>query len=477
MPNGGPNPWEVDVPRARSRAGDFLFCGMAGLIGIISTLMVGAESPIALMLVVALFLGVLGLRYYLLSDAPTVRAGTNVSEEQLQTLERLAALLNALPQPVMLLNDLGQIEMRNRAFVEMFGRQAEGVHISTIVRVPKALDALRQAKSMGEPVETEFMLVAGGQERTSLFYAAPLAAGRGEMIVMLRDRTEQKKLERMRTDFVANASHELRTPLASMAGFIETLQGHAKDDPEAQERFLEIMAAQCSRMLRLVEDLIGLSAIELNESRPISDHVDLGQLTSSVVESLQPIAQAAGSTVRHVGADGDVDIIGDRHELFRLFQNLSDNAIKYGAHKDTGTADVRVSVGRGVPPSRGEGFMRTGDSPSQIAVRAGIEEDELVFVQIIDDGEGIDPADLPRLTERFYRVNPQLSRSKGGTGLGLAIVKHILGRHRGGLQIESQLNVGSTFTVFLPPSLDDEPEETAAPTMGPKAQPAQEVPG
>ena len=270
------------------------------------------------------------------------------------------------------------------------------------------------------------------------------------MIVMLRDRTEQKKLERMRTDFVANASHELRTPLTSMAGFIETLQGHAKDDPAARERFLEVMAAQAQRMLRLVEDLIGLSAIELNEAKPLTDHVPLGELAGSVVETLQPVAGSSASEL-HLEIVEEPVVLGDRHELFRLLQNLCDNALKYGSDPETGAARVEVTVGRGTPPARAD-YMRTGVSPSQLAVRSGIEEEDLAYIQIRDHGDGIPPNDLPRLTERFYRVNPQLSRSKGGTGLGLAIVKHILQRHRGGLQIESKSGEGAVFTVFLLPA-------------------------
>ncbi|WP_370338105.1 ATP-binding protein [Parvularcula marina] len=444
---------ELPIFRARSRAGDFIFCGTIGVICLISALFFAHGSVLAGGIIAGGYLIALILRYSLLSDAPAVRAGTNVSEEQLELIERLRALLNALPQPVMLLNDEGSIEMSNRASEEMFGKQSTGRHIAAVIRVPKAHEALRTLEATGKPVETEISLT-GAQERTALFYAAGLgisnAHDRGAMIVMLRDRTEQKKLERMRTDFVANASHELRTPLASMAGFIETLQGHAKNDPAARERFLEVMAAQADRMLRLVEDLIGLSAIELNETKPLTDKVDLAALTASVTESLQPIAQAKNSELIVETGDVPAMVLGDRHELFRLFQNLCENALKYGVNEETGRATVTVRVGFGHPPAR-EGYIRTGDSAPQIAVRAGVEEARLVHVQIADNGEGIEPNDLPRLTERFYRVNPQLSRAKGGTGLGLAIVKHILGRHRGGLQIESQLGEGSTFTVFFPP--------------------------
>ena len=440
------------IPQARSRAGDFLFCAMAGVMAIVMTLMVSG-TVVALVIVVSAFLGVLGLRFLLLKDVPAVRVGTDVTEEQLKLLERLRALLDALPQPVMLLTAEGRIEMCNRAVTDMFGENTNGRHISSVVRAPQALEALRTVENTGEPFETE-LTFTGAQERTSLFYAAPLGrgpdAGTGAMIVMLRDRTEQKRLERMRTDFVANASHELRTPLASMAGFIETLQGHARNDPVARERFLEVMAAQASRMLRLVEDLIGLSAIELNEAKPLTDTINLREVTASVVETLQPIAEVEGGELVFKAGEGAPAIRGDRHEIFRLLQNLCDNSLKYGLAPDKDATRVEVAVGFGIPEEQ-PGFIRTGDSPSQIAVRAGIAEKDLIHIKISDRGEGIEPNDLPRLTERFYRVNPQTSRAKGGTGLGLAIVKHILQRHRGGLQVESKLGEGAVFTVFLPP--------------------------
>lgn len=444
---------ENDIPSARSRAGDFLFSAMAGAIGIIGALMLGPGFSAVGFVVLLGFLAVLSLRYILLLDAPAVRAGTNVSEKQLETLARLRGLLNALPQPVMLINQQGHVEMCNRACTNMFSRNVVSSHVSSVIRAPQALEVIRMAAASDVHEEAEITLSDSLQERTMLFYAARLGLdGNGDpdaMIVMLRDRTEQKKLERMRTDFVANASHELRTPLTAMAGFIETLQGHARNDPAARERFLEVMASQADRMLRLVEDLIGLSEIELNQMKPLTEEVDLSQVAASVVEMLQPIAASSHCSLRLVDQDDDSIVLGDRHELFRLFQNLCDNAVKYGSSDDGTHKEVEVRIGRGLPETQPD-YKRTGETASQVAARVGVSEEQLIHIQIRDWGEGIQPNDLPRLTERFYRVDPQLSRSKGGTGLGLAIVKHILTRHRGGLQIESAKGVGSVFTVLLP---------------------------
>jgi two-component system phosphate regulon sensor histidine kinase PhoR len=225
----------------------------------------------------------------------------------------------------------------------------------------------------------------------------------------------------MRVDFIANASHELRSPLAALAGFIETLLGPARDDPQARARFLDIMRAQAERMSRLVDDLLSLSRIELNAHIRPSARVDLDAVVAGVADSLTPLASAAGVKVEVARPDGPVSVAGDRDELAQVFQNLIENAIKYGA--DGSRVDVTLGPAQ-----------RSGE----------------VAVSVRDYGPGIAAEHLPRLTERFYRVDVASSREKGGTGLGLAIVKHILNRHRGSLQIESKPGDGATFTVRLP---------------------------
>ncbi|MEM9421878.1 MAG: ATP-binding protein [Pseudomonadota bacterium] len=440
------------MPEGFSRAGDFLYCGAAGAITIICGLMLQPLTGFGVLLMIAMFISALLLRYLTLRDARPVPVGVNLPKEQYEALIRLRALLNTLPQPVMLLSAEGTVETYNQASVGLFGDDMAGKHLSQLLRAPQALEVLEEAQSSQAPHEAEYTTTTI-QERTYLFYAAPIKGGGdapvGQMLVMVRDRTEQKKLERMRTDFIANASHELRTPLASMTGFIETLQGHAKDDAEARDRFLGVMAGQAERMLRLVEDLIGLSAIELNELNRPSEMVGLVPLAQGVCESLIPLVEKNRAQLTCNAIDAKAEVIGDRHELFRLLQNLCENAIKYGVDPKTDAAQVSIDFGSGVPPLLNDA-IRAGDSAAQIAVRANVSEDDLIWVRVADKGEGIDRNDLPRLTERFYRVNPELSRSKGGTGLGLAIVKHVLQRHRGGLQIESVPGKGAAFTcVFV----------------------------
>ena len=278
--------------------------------------------------------------------------------------------------------------------------------------------------------------------------------------------TQIKRADQMRADFVANASHELRTPLSTLSGFIETLMGPAKDDAEAREKFLAIMHEQSGRMARLVGDLLSLSRIELNEHSAPSGSVRLDRVLGSVADILQLKAQDKGMTIllgaplsAEAAADATAqtaggavgaaqlaelpEVAGDADELAQVFQNLIDNAIKYGRAGST----IRVSGWQ----AQGEAAGAAGPRPSDRNVRLAGRRPRLgVAIAIADEGEGISREHLPRLTERFYRVDSARSRDLGGTGLGLAIVKHIINRHRGGLQIESAPGKGSQFTVLLP---------------------------
>jgi two-component system phosphate regulon sensor histidine kinase PhoR len=235
----------------------------------------------------------------------------------------------------------------------------------------------------------------------------------------------------MRADFIANASHELRTPLTTLTGFIETLRGPARDDAEARERFLAIMHQQAARMTRLVEDLLSLSRIELNEHVMPQGLVALDSLLRHLADALELRAAERGMRIRLDLPPALPEVLGDRDELAQVFQNLVDNGIKYGR----AGSDITVTAATGVRPSYSSD---AGGNP-------------FVSVAVRDCGEGIAREHLPRLTERFYRVDTARSREMGGTGLGLAIVKHILNHHRGFLEIESTLGAGSAFTVFLRP--------------------------
>jgi two-component system phosphate regulon sensor histidine kinase PhoR len=253
----------------------------------------------------------------------------------------------------------------------------------------------------------------------------PLADG-GRAVVVLSDRTRERAVERMRADFIANASHELRTPLASLMGFIDTLRGPAADDPPAQQRFLGIMAEQAARMNRLIDDLLSLSRIELTEHQAPAGRVDLVALLHDVIAGFEPRLTERGVTLDLVLADALPAALGDADQVLQVAQNLLDNAVKYG--REGGV--VRLAA----EPASGHRWP----------ARPG------VVVTVIDQGPGIPREHLPRLTERFYRVDAGRSRAVGGTGLGLAIVKHIVNRHRGQLVIESEPGVGTTVTVWLP---------------------------
>jgi two-component system, OmpR family, phosphate regulon sensor histidine kinase PhoR len=237
------------------------------------------------------------------------------------------------------------------------------------------------------------------------------------------DLTPLRRVEEMRADFIANASHELRTPLAALSGFIETLQGPARDDTKARERFLAIMQEQARRMARLIDDLLSLSRIELNAHRRPDTPTDLVPIIRQVVDGLETLARDRGVSV-NIEAANALNVLGDHDELVRVFENLVENALKYGAPGKR--VDIKLTPGTSTH----------GEAEAQASVR--------------DYGPGIAPEHLPRLTERFYRVDVSESRAQGGTGLGLALVKHILNRHRGRLTIESALGAGATFTIHLP---------------------------
>ena len=253
------------------------------------------------------------------------------------------------------------------------------------------------------------------------------------MLLTFRDLTAIRRVEEMRVDFVANASHELRTPLAALSGFIETLKGAARNDTAARERFLDIMEAQAKRMARLIDDLLSLSRIELAAHVRPETPVELLPIVRQVIDALQMLARDRGVTVTIDAPKEPLIVSGNRDELTRVFENLVENALKYGAS------------GKRVEITLSRAFTVSGGEEAVAAVR--------------DYGPGIAAEHLPRLTERFYRVDIAESREQGGTGLGLALVKHIMNRHRGRLTIESRSGEGATFTVRLPMSTGASPAQ------------------
>ena len=342
----------------------------------------------------------------------------------------LDTVIAGIPDAVVALDREGRVLALNAQAAALAPALRRGDPASIALRMPELVEALRAANATGAPQRIEF------SERVPMdrWYEAivapvgrstdPQAGSREFVLVTFRDLTPLRRVEEMRADFVANASHELRTPLAALSGFIDTLQGAARDDAAAQERFLPIMHAQATRMARLIDDLLSLSRIELNAHRRPDTRLDVVPLVRQVIDGLQTLARDRGVAVTIEAPDQPQLVLGDRDELIRVFENLVENALKYGA------AGKRVEIT--VMP----GEMPDGSPELCIAVR--------------DYGPGIAPEHLPRLTERFYRVDVAESRAQGGTGLGLALVKHILNRHRGRLAIASTPGAGATFTAHIP---------------------------
>jgi two-component system phosphate regulon sensor histidine kinase PhoR len=347
--------------------------------------------------------------------------------DELERLRRAEeSILERLPDPVIVLGPDRAVRRANAA-----ARAAFGAEMAAVLRHPDLRGAIDRALgdltpraqiadvSVPVPVPREV-------QATVVALHSPLAGGYGALVV-LSDRTRERAVERMRADFVANASHELRTPLASLIGFIDTLRGPAADDPPAQARFLDIMAEQAGRMNRLIDDLLSLSRIELTEHQMPAEDVAMAELVERMLAAFEIRLQERRITLDLWMAPDVPPIIGDPDQLEQVLQNLFDNAVKYG--REGGL--IRVGL---------ETVAPGGKFPA----RPG------VILSVADDGAGIPRQHLPRLTERFYRVDTGRSRAVGGTGLGLAIVKHVVNRHRGQLLIESEEGRGTRFTVWLP---------------------------
>jgi two-component system phosphate regulon sensor histidine kinase PhoR len=335
-----------------------------------------------------------------------------------------------------------RIVRTNRAAVTLLGTIVPDRDLSTALRHPELLAATDSLLATADgsfvgPDQVAVALVLSGAPEIDVMAHArrlPRAAADGSLaLIVLHDTTALRRAERMRADFVANASHELKTPIAGIMGFIETLRGPARDDAAARERFLGIMAEQAERMRRLVDDLLMLSRIEQHEHARPAAAVDVGRVLGGVRDLLQLKASSREVTVDLAIDSALPPAVGDYDELTIVFQNLIDNAIKYARPATT----VRIAAR---PLGSGQ-----------------------LAVAVSDEGDGIPAGHLPRLTERFYRVDNARSRQLGGTGLGLAIVKHIVNRHRGRLDIQSAPGKGSVFTVTLPAAGPREPTGTNLP--------------
>ncbi|MEM6653987.1 MAG: ATP-binding protein [Pseudomonadota bacterium] len=341
-------------------------------------------------------------------------------------------LLEAIPLPALVIGRAERILGANERALDLLGTGIAGRHFITAIRQPVVLDTIEASLRDGQPREARYLSSDGAQDTTYIvtcsYVAATVDAG---VLVCFEDITHVEMVGQMRRDFVANVSHELRTPLTAILGFIETLQGPARDDRLASDRFLETMHIEATRMERLVKDLLSLNRVEAQERNRPTETLDLAALLRSVVDATGPIVRGANVQL-HVDLPDDILVLpGDADQLRQVFTNLIENAVKYGGPNKEITLDARC------------------DNPHP-ALRV-----PSVTVSVTDQGPGIEEVHIPRLTERFYRVDNHRSREMGGTGLGLAIVKHIVNRHRGRLRIDSTEGEGSRFTVILP--LDTRP--------------------
>lgn len=336
-------------------------------------------------------------------------------------------ILQAVPMALILVGPEQRILAANHAASVLFGMALEGRSVSAVLRHPDFLDGLEACLGEGRRRTARIMLPGTSSETHLALSFTPIQTDEGQcVLVAFDDLSALEHAMAMRRDFVANVSHELRTPLTALVGFIETLRGAAKDDPAARDRFLGIMEREAGRMIRLVSDLLSLSRVEAEERRRPDEHVDVIAILRTTLASHRDQARASGVDLVLDVEHETVTLRADADQLAQVFHNLVENAIKYGAAGHLVT--VRVRRLDREPVLRGPALQ----------------------IEVIDKGEGIDALHLPRLTERFYRVDSDRSRQKGGTGLGLAIVKHIVNRHRGRLRIESEVGKGSRFIVILP---------------------------
>lgn len=348
------------------------------------------------------------------------RRRNTVADEADPTIEALPAvqLAAAVQDPLYIFDRNGEILFGNEAAEAAFGATAPGLSLQLKFRAPEMHEFVRRVLEDGKAAVTDYAERVP-IERAYRVAATPIGSSPGLFILLFKDQSEARRIDRMRADFIANASHELRTPLASIAGFIETLRGPAREDPQASDNFLQIMQNQTARMARLIDDLLSLSRLEMKPYVKPTGRVEIGRVVESVVESMAHVASDAGVAIECDLPDRSVAVAGNRDELVQVFENLIENACKYGA------------------------------SGGRVLVSVESESGE-VRVTVRDFGPGIAEEHIPRITERFYRVDVETSRAQKGTGLGLSIVKHILTRHDARLSIRSKLDEGSSFTVHFP---------------------------
>ncbi len=356
--------------------------------------------------------------------------------------------LQVLPAPVVLVGAQDRVIFANEAAQQIYRGYEPGSVLSTMIRHPEVLGVYRKAVQSMTPCAALFT-INRPEERHMRVLALPVRAR--QTVLFFHDETDARKAEQMRAGFLADASHELRTPLASLSGYIETLRTTAKDDAQAQAKFLHIMAGQAAHMESLINDLLSLSQIEMNEHLAPQDNIDIKEVIQSVCAALTPLAEARKVILQINASDGPLPVIADQRQIIQVVQNLVDNAIKYSPPEGAVTITISADHNRRALATQNH---RLGPKSARIAILETPQTPGVLYtmVHIQDAGPGIAAEHLPRLAGRFYRVEAGKTQSRKGTGLGLAIVKHIMTRHRGGLRVESLPGAGSVFTVVLPQS-------------------------
>ncbi|MCF8506501.1 MAG: ATPase [Caulobacter sp.] len=387
--------------------------------------------------------------------APSPALAAHPSGPPPSTPPPFSGVLDELEDPVMVIEAGGPGEPAGHRLVfanaparSLFRVQRQDARLITVIRNPQVIELVDEALIGGIAGHVAFE-PAGAHDRVWTATARPLARQEARpalALLVLRDQTDLRRAERMRADFLANASHELRTPLASLTGFIETLRGPARDDTEARDRFLGIMQVQAERMARLIDDLMSLSRIELNEHIAPQGRVDLALAVTDVADAMTPVLRDKAVRVDWTApAPGAAIVEGDRDQIIQVIQNLIDNGVKYSPRGGVIRVEILAPVAGDPPPVRdpeaaGLALLTPEHRPGEL----------YALLRISDSGPGMPRDALPRLTERFYRVEGQKSGDRSGTGLGLAIVKHIVNRHRGGVSVESIEGRGATFSIWLP---------------------------
>ncbi|MCI4646137.1 MAG: ATP-binding protein [Hyphomonadaceae bacterium] len=456
MSNVPETPEEQSAPLARRLAPRVRdLCVMAALcVGVVFLLALSGALGWVEAITASIVMIAAAMAYYVGSSAPDpVKQDLEHSSQALVVDApgaALPALLDALPVPALFIGLDQRIHAANSAARGLFRIRGEQNSLAaSVIRNPALLSGLDIALSpMGAASNVEVVL-GSASDQLWLAHIAPFNVGAGGALIVMEDHTALRRAEKARADFLANASHELRTPLTSLAGFIETMRGPARNDPESWGRFLDIMFNQTERMKRLIADLLSLSRIEFSEHRPPQTVEDIPDLVGMTVAALRPVAFEREIELVRTGPETGLRAVADADEVTQVAQNLVVNAVKYSPERS------RVVISCGIESSMEAAEAKAGrqwGNVGRITVLQASQRGPVpgIWLRVEDEGPGIDREHLPRLGQRFYRVDESRGGDVGGTGLGLAIVKHIMTRHRGGFVVESEPEHGSAFGVWFP---------------------------